>query len=101
MTEAKRASPQTALGYIDRLEIIFAASTTLLSAALFVTIYAKDCEPLALNVELRTPSMTLSKRLLCLASFMAAKIGRKPYLNIEVVIIVLGRLFGKRAEHVC
>ncbi len=32
---------------------------------------------------------------------MAAKIGRKPYLNIEVVIIVLGRLFAKRAEHVC
>jgi hypothetical protein len=37
--------------------------------------------------------MSLSKKLLCWASFIAAKIGRKPYLNIEVVIIVLGRLF--------
>jgi len=29
---------------------------------------------------------------------MAAKIGRKPYLNIEIVLIVLVRLFGKRAK---
>ncbi len=29
---------------------------------------------------------------------MAAKIGRKPYLNIEVVIIVLGLLFGNEAK---
>ncbi|ASV87878.1 hypothetical protein CES85_3542 (plasmid) [Ochrobactrum quorumnocens] len=32
---------------------------------------------------------------------MAAKIGRKPYLNSEVMIIVLGRLSGKRAGRVC
>ena len=37
----------------------------------------------------KSPSASLPKKLLCLTYFMVAKIGRKPNLSIEIVIVIL------------